>query len=264
VRRFHLLEFHELPWFPAVWRDLLTDFLSFYASAFKPYAGVAPLLADALKGAGDARIIDVCSGAGQPLLSLIPALRRLGIRDLRVILTDKFPNLKVRENVGKTGGVVTYLETPVDAVDVPSKLKGFRTLFTSFHHFRPDAARAVLADAVRKDEGVGIFEYTERNWLIWTLPTLLVPAFIWLCTPFIRPVRWRRLLWTYLIPVVPIIAMWDGFVSNLRTYSVDEIREFVRQVDDRGYEWKIGRTRSIGLSRVTYAIGFPHKEREGV
>ena len=257
MRRFHLFEFHELPWFPAVWRDLLTDYLSFYASAFKPYAGVAPLLADALKEAGDSRIVDLCSGAGRPLLSLVPSLRRFGVRDLHVTLTDKYPNLEARENIGETGAVVTYLETPVDAVDVPSDLKGFRTLFTSFHHFRPEAAHTVLADAASKNEGIGIFEYTERNWLIWTLPTLLIPLFVWLCTPFIRPLRWRRLVWTYLIPVVPIIAMWDGFVSNLRTYSVEELRDLVRQTGGQGYEWKIGRARSIGLSRVTYAIGWP-------
>ncbi len=261
VSRSHLFEFHELPWFPAVWRDLLTDFLSFYASAFKPYARVAPLLADALKRTGNSRIVDLCSGAGQPLLSLVPALRRLGVRDLQVTLTDKYPNLEALENVGETGAVVTYLETSIDAVDVPSDLKGFRTLFTSFHHFRPNAALAVLADAVSKDEGVGIFEYTERNWLIWTLPTLLIPAFVWLCTPFIRPFRWRRFVWTYLIPVVPIIALWDGFVSNLRTYSVGEIRDLVRQLGHQDYEWKIGRVSSIGMSRVTYAIGSPQRTK---
>jgi hypothetical protein len=256
VGRIHLVELHELAWFPAVWRDLLTDFLSFHASVFKPYACVAPLLADALTEAGATRIVDLCSGAGRPLLSLVPALRRLGLRDLRVSLTDKYPNLEAQKSIVETG-VVTYLKTPIDATNVPPDLKGFRTLFTSFHHFRPVAASTVLADAVSKNEGIGIFEYTERNWLIWTLPTLLIPLFVWLCTPFIRPVRWRRLVWTYLIPVVPIIAMWDGFVSNLRTYSVAEIKGLVRQVGNQGYEWKIGRARSIGLSRVTYAIGVP-------
>jgi hypothetical protein len=64
-------------------------------------------------------------------------------------------------------------------------------------------------------------------------------------------------VWTYLIPVVPMIAMWDGLVSNLRTYSVGELNDLVEQVADDRYEWKIGRARSIGLSRVTYAIGTP-------
>ena len=256
--RVHLFELHELAWFPAVWRDLLTDFLSFYAAVFRPYACVAPLLAEALERDGTARIVDLCSGAGRPVLALVPELRRFGLRDLRVTLTDKYPNLEAWESVDEeTSVVVTSIASPVDALDVPPNLKGFRTLFTAFHHFRPDAARAVLADAVSKDEGVGIFEYTERNWLIWGLPTLLIPLFVWLCTPFIRPFRWRRLVWTYLVPIVPIVALWDGFVSNLRTYSVGELSDLVEEIVDPRYEWKIGRARSIGCSRVTYAIGSP-------
>jgi hypothetical protein len=69
-----------------------------------------------------------------------------------------------------------------------------------------------------------------------------------------RPFQWRRLLWTYLLPVVPIVAVWDGFVSNLRTYSVGELNDLVGQVADDRYQWRIGKVRSLGLSRVTYAI----------
>jgi hypothetical protein len=238
-----------------VWRDLLTDFLSFYATKFKPYKNVAPLLSEALEITGTTRIVDLCSGAGRPLLSLVPMLRRLGVDGLEVTLTDKYPNLEAVDDACETGVAVTYLEEPVDAADVPGRLKGFRTLFTSFHHFRPDAARAVLMNAIENGEGIGIFEYTERNWLIWTLPTISIPIFVWLCTPFIRPFRLRRLVWTYLVPVVPFVAMWDGFVSNLRTYSVGELQELVNTGEGRRYGWKIGRARSIGGSRVTYAIG---------
>jgi hypothetical protein len=253
----HLFEFHELAWFPAVWRDLLTEFLSFYAAAFKPYACVAPLLSEALERVGTARIVDLCSGAGRPLLSLLPALQRSGLCNLEVNLTDKYPHLGSHEYDGGSGANVTYLETPIDAANVPASLKGFRTLFTSFHHFRPDSARAILTNAVDNGEGIGVFEYTERNWLIWGLPTLLIPLFVWLCTPFIRPFRWRRLVWTYFVPVVPVVALWDGFVSNLRTYSVAELDDLVEQVADDRYEWKIGKVRSLGGSRVTHVIGTP-------
>ncbi len=256
--RAHLFELHELEWFPATWRDLLTDFLSFYAGVFKPYVPAAPLLAGAVESAGAQKIVDLCSGAGRPILSLRPTLRRHGLTDLEVTLTDKYPNLDSRRAVSQgVGDGVTYLDTPVDAADVPRDLGGFRTLFTSFHHFRPDEAREILADAVAKNEGIGVFEYTERNWLIWALPTLLIPLFVWLCTPFVRPFRWNRLVWTYLLPVVPIVALWDGFVSNLRTYSVDELGRLVQDLDDSRYGWRIGQLRSIGLSNITYAIGSP-------
>ena len=258
VGRVHLFEFHDLAWFPAVWRNLLTDFLSFYAGAFKPYDCAAPLLAAAVESTGTREIVDLCSGAGQPILSLRQALNRRGMDDLEVTLTDKFPNVDSWCAVAEeTGGAVTFVRSPVDAADVPQNLRGFRTLFTSFHHFRLPEAREIFADAVAKDEGIGVFEYTERNWLIWALPTLLIPLFVWLCTPFMRPFRWDRLLWTYLVPVVPMVAMWDGFVSNLRTYSVTELECLVRGLDDSGYGWRIGQVRSIGISNITYAIGSP-------
>jgi hypothetical protein len=257
VARAHLIELHELSWFPTVWRDLLTDYLSFYAEVFKPYLRVAPLLAEALEGAKFPMVLDLCSGAGRPVLSLIPALGHLGVGGLRVTLTDKFPNLAAIDDQRFDGAKIVYCSEPVDATAVPAGLSGFRTLFTSFHHFRPGAAQSILEDAVDSGEGIGVFEYTERNWVIWGIPTLLIPVFIWFCTPFMRPFRWRRLLWTYLVPVIPLVALWDGFVSNLRTYSVEELRALVDNVDGSRYEWKIGRVRSVGGSRVTYAIGIP-------
>src|SRR2546422_6427005 len=51
-----------------------------------------------------------------------------------------------------------FRSEPVDATQVPGDLHGFRTIFTAFHHFRPAQARAVVADAVAKGEGIGVFE----------------------------------------------------------------------------------------------------------
>jgi hypothetical protein len=257
VRRLQLFEFHELAWFPAVWRDLVTDFLSFFFKVFKPYVCAAPILAEAFGRSGSDRIVDLCSGAGQPLLSVLPALGSLGCSPTAVILTDKYPNVVAfRTVVAAGGGLVSCIETPVDATGVPEDLSGFRTLFTSFHHLQPQDARNVLADAQHRGEGIGVFEFTERNLLLWTIPVLLIPCFVWASTPWIRPFSWRRLVWTYLLPVVPLVAMWDGLVSNIRTYSVRELSQLTAGLDGRDYRWRIGRVRSLGLGRVTYAVGW--------
>jgi hypothetical protein len=256
--RSHLLELHDLPWFPVVWRDLLTDYLSFYAATLRPYRRVAPIVAGALERAGTNRIVDLCSGAGRPVLSLMSEIRGCGLSRLEVVLTDKYPNLAAWRDIQTSeGDSVSFEATPVDAVDVPRRLAGFRTLFTSFHHFAPDSARLVLSDAVNSGQGIGIFEYTERSWWIWGIPILLIPLFVWISTPFIRPFSWRRLLWTYLLPVVPVVALWDGFVSCLRSYSVEELRGLVEGKGNGVYRWEIGRVPSRGLSRVTYLVGLP-------
>lgn len=258
MRRLHLIELHDLAGFPAAWRDFLTDFLSFYASKFKPYSCVGGVLAEALRQTGTARIVDLGSGAGLPVLSVAPQLRSCGATGLEIVLTDKYPNVEAWAALERySGAMVSFEAEPVDAADVPDGLRGFRTLFTSFHHFSPDAAAAVLSDAVTKGQGIGVFEYTERNLLRWGLQVCSIPLLVWIFTPFIRPVSWRRLVWTYLLPVVPIVAMWDGLVSCLRTYSTDELRDLIEGLSESSYRWDIGRVRSIGLSRVTYAVGVP-------
>ncbi|MGD8439617.1 MAG: class I SAM-dependent methyltransferase [Holophagae bacterium] len=258
MRRRHLIELHEQPWFPAVWRDLVTDFLSFFFRTFRPYRVAAPVLAEALERSGSDTIIDLCSGAGAPVLSLLPALRALGRSPRRVTLTDLYPNRDAFRAVVAAGdGSVAALETPVDAADVPAELAGFRTLFTSFHHFAPPDAREILVDARRKGEGIGIFEFTERNLVLWLIPVLMIPLVVAVCTPFIRPLTWRRLLWTYVVPVVPLVAAWDGFVSNLRSYTRDELLELADAGRCDDYRWRTDRVRSLGLSCVTYLVGWP-------
>jgi len=256
VRRLQLFEFHELLWFPVRWRDLVTDFLSFFFRSFRPYSRAASVLAEGLERASTDRVLDLCSGAGQPILSLLPALEAMGYSPSSVTLSDKYPNIPAfRAAVAAGDGVVTSIEDPVDAADVPGDLTGFRTLFTSFHHFDSGQARRVLADAQRSGEGIAVFEFTERNLLLWTIPILLIPLVVFVCTPFIRPFSWGRLLWTYLLPVVPLVAMWDGLVSNLRSYSPAELEALT---GDDSYEWRAGRVRSLGLSRVTYLVGWPN------
>jgi hypothetical protein len=137
---------------------------------------------------------------------------------------------------------------------VPSELKGFRTMFTSFHHFSPEEARAILQNAVDAGEGIGIFEITRRA------PLTLGLMFAWalmpfVYTPWIRPFRWSRLLWTYLVPIIPLVFLFDGVVSCLRTYRPQELREIVDKLTAGEYQWEIGE-HSSGRVPITYLIGY--------
>ena len=233
--RLHLVEIHDLASCPPSLRDALTDFLAFTENITGAYDPVGPLLRRALERTQARRIVDLCSGAGGPW-------RRLGARvGVPVILTDLYP---YGESVIR-----------VDARAVPVELDGFRTIFTAFHHFRPAEARAILADAVRRRQGIGVFEIARRAPV-----EIAVVALTWLGTlvsaPFLRPWSWSRLAWTYLPPVLPIVGTFDGVVSCLRTYSKAELEELVRGLD--GYDWEIGDFRG-GWSplRGSYLIGVP-------
>jgi len=48
---------------------------------------------------------------------------------------------------------------------VPDELTGFRTIFSAFHHFRPEEARAVVADAAHQRQGIAV----GGRWSAWRM-----------------------------------------------------------------------------------------------
>ena len=257
MKRLHLVEIEDQDWCPPAVRDAATDYLQWALATSKPYRATIPILVTALKRTGTRRILDLCSGAGGPWLWLHPALAEMGI-GMPVCLTDKYPNLEAFGRSSRlTNQTISYHPQPVDATRVPGELCGFRTMFTAFHHFRPEQACAVLADAVRQRQGIGVFEATERGALALLL-TLLAPLGVLVVTPFLRPFRWSRLLWTYLIPLVPVVTLFDGLVSCLRTYTVRELRELTERLDANDYHWEIGTVKGKTTPiPITYLIGVP-------
>jgi hypothetical protein len=187
--------------------------------------------------------------------------------DIQISLTDKYPNLRAFQKIKEASeDRITFYPGSVDAMNVPAGLKGLRTLFTSFHHFPPHEARAILQNAVDAGEGIGIFEVPRRAPLTIALVFGLILV-LFLGTPWIRPFRWSRLLWTFLIPIIPVVLLFDGVVSCLRAYSPQELKEIVGTLSAskcaRQYRWEIGECGG-GTSRspVTYLIGYPAHDPE--
>lgn len=150
---------------------------------------------------------------------------------------------------------IFYTADSVDATKVPRDMEGLRTMFNAFHHFAPGPARAVLECAVEARQLIGIFEIPERA-LATMFPLPFTPLFVAMATPFIRPFRWRRLLWTYVLPLVPLTCWWNGLVSQWRAYTVAEMMELTRGLNN--YEWTADRIRIRGtFGHLTYLLGAP-------
>jgi len=249
-----LMEIEDQSWCPTVIRDGITDYLQFTINATRPYAPIAPRLASVIGEAESREVVDLCSGAGGPWMSLSTLLAALGVH-ASVTLSDRYPNVAPMARVREvSGGAVRYHADPVDATRVPTGLRGTRTMFSAFHHFDPETARAVLRDAAAARTRIAVFEATHRS-MATILVTLLAPIAVLVLTPAIRPFRWSRLFWTYLVPAIPIAVLFDGIVSCLRTYTPDELLALTEDID--GYRWEAGETRARGPIPVTYLVGIP-------
>ena len=117
----------------------------------------------------------------------------------------------------------------------------------------------ILQSAVESREGIGVFEVPQRHPLA-ILLTFLMPIVAFVFAPFMRPFRWSRLLWTYLVPVVPFVVLFDGIVSCLRAYSSTELAELADGLFISGYKWEAGEVRGgVSPIPVTYLIAWPAK-----
>jgi hypothetical protein len=262
MRRLHLFELEDLSWYPAVVRDLATDYLHFIETTFALHRSIAPVLADALRRTGSTELVDLCSGGAGPIPSLLEDLDGEGIH-VRATLTDLYPNVPALERTRTmSNGRISFVAEPVDARSVPARLAGFRTMFNGFHHFRPSDAVAVLRSAADAGRPIGIFELSRRTPKT-MLPLILTPLFVWISTPFMRPFLWRRVFWTYLVPMVPLTCWWDGLVSQLRAYTPEELERLGRAADPKA-EWRAGLI-PIGTTpgRATYLLGYPAQPDRG-
>ena len=258
MSRIHLFEFEDQVWLPRPLRDFMTGWLDLMNRLNSGWDAFAPPVATLLRESRSERIVDLGSGGGGPVLRIRRVIAETQAIDPLVLLTDKYPNHDaLRRAAADPSGRVDYRSESVDATNVPAELQGVRTMFCSFHHFRPDAARRILTDARDKGRAIGIFEGTARN-VPAILITLTAPLSVLATTPFIRPFRWGRLIFTYPIPIVPLLCLWDGLVSCLRSYSAHELGELVRDLESDSYSWEVGELRfPRNPVNVAYLIGWP-------
>ncbi|HNU59482.1 MAG TPA: hypothetical protein PKI08_05985, partial [Aquaticitalea sp.] len=201
---------------------------------------------------------DLGSGGGGGLLWLGKELQNKN-SEISIKFTDLYPNIEAFQHTTSQSDIFEYHSEPINAKNVPENLKGLRTMFLSFHHFRPQEAKMVLQNAINNDQPIAIFEIQDRG-LPSIVAMLLSPLSVLATTPFIRPFRLSRLIFTYLIPIVPLIVLWDGIVSALRTYTADEMKDLVNTLENNtAFEWEFNKKKSK-TGFVIYTIGIPKKQ----
>jgi hypothetical protein len=260
------LGFHDLP---HCLRDGLTDVLAFtWATAPHPALGAAAHPAAQLVGdvlaltqrasraaAGDRRVVDLCAGSGGPACELVRAINARAALDgtnlhVRATLTDLHPHPAAwRERQLAFGAdAVAFAAEPVDAARVPRNLPGVRTLMWCFRHFDRRAAKRVLASAAESDscEGIVVVEVSQRYVALMALQAVALFWLLFLVPLFFSRFSLPRMALTYLLPVLPLMGMWDAVVSSWRSYTPEELLALATEADaQRRMVWTAGTRRVL-------------------
>ena len=142
------------------------------------------------------------------------------------------------------------------------------TMINSFHHMKPDMAQEILRSASKNQTPLFIYELADNKipfliWLLFLPLGLIINVFSCLIlTLFVRPVQPLQLLFTYIIPIVPICFAWDGQISYTRIYTFDDIDILLRGNESPNYKWTKGYAKDEnGRSIGTFVLGLPVKSQ---
>lgn len=241
--RVQSFELNDQPWVPSVLRDTIVETLSRTLRWGRVLEGLADPFCQFLDRAGTSEVLDVGSGAGGPASILAERLHARG-RDVRFLLSDLFPRVDVwRRLQHEQPHNITFVAEPVDATAIPASLSDgrARALLNVLHHLPPDLAASVIKSAIRARAPLFIAEGFERNPLGFLpfaatgIPALLVSPV------FGADRRAQRALLAWASPIALLASAWDGFVSTMRVYTEEELREMTRGEEaSDDYTWSYG------------------------
>ncbi len=265
MKRIQLFEFEDFGWLPQFIRSGITNLLQVLHKMMGTPEVIARLIEKANSHVAFSQITDLGSGSGGPMLMVMERLNEKSPdHPKRLVLTDRYPNPNITAGINQMDlENVRYLEVPVDATRLETAPKGLRTLIASFHHMPPDAAQAILQSAASSGQPLLIYEIAKNTipFIVWLLflpvSLLILLVMTWFMTPFVRPLKFSQLIFTYLIPVIPLVYAWDGQASLMRTYAFSDIKSMLEKAQSPDYQWEVGEAeKRSGKGLVFYVLGY--------
>lgn len=226
-KRVHLFEFCDQSWVKNWMREGFMDCLAAVYHFAKPYDNFMPSFVNKNKGC---HIIDLATGGGEAAESMLHALKQdQNHIDFKITGTDLFPDHASLEILKEKYIHFEYLSKPVDVFNLPDLGDVHYTMFTAFHHFKEQDAIDVIKSCLQKGHSLTVFEFTQR-FNFFQYIGLIPIFFMFMTTPFLaKKWRWSKFSFSTLIPVIPMMLVMDGFVSNLRTYTQSELEHLAKK-----------------------------------
>jgi hypothetical protein len=143
----------------------------------------------------------------------------------------------------------------VKAANFNANEDGLYLSVNSFHQFNESEAKEILTKVSLRNQPIVIVEGNNDSlWQVFGM-TVIVPLTVLLTAPFVKPFRIERLLFTYLIPILPLVTFIDGFLALFRLYAPVDLDELTTFIDQKGYVWRSGKLDNGRGGKIIYLIG---------
>ena len=264
MKRIQLFEFEDFDSLPGFFRNSITELIRVFHRMFKTREVVLNVFGKVRERISFEQITDLGSGAGGIMPEVVQAMNAGDGPKVDLLLTDLYPNAKAIAAVEALSDEhIRYRREPVNAVEMAKLPAGLKTMMNSFHHLPAEVATSLLRNAQANRQPFLIYELAENKiplllwWLLLPLSLSILIVMVWFMTPFTKHLSLGQLLFTYLIPIIPILYAWDGQASLVRTYTFDDLREMIGE-EKSNYQWIFERAyNDKGKQLGYYVLGYP-------
>lgn len=265
MKRIQLFEFEDYNWFPDWLRTCMTNLIVLLQRMLGTSEVLANLIADVLKKEGISQIVDLGSGSGGVMPEVLKILKEHNeLQDISLVMTDLYPNDSILKKFNNDqDDSISYHASSVDATNIVTAPSGLKTMVNSFHHMRPKDAIKILESAQHNKQPLLIYELGENKlpilfwWLLLPISLSILIIMVLFMTPFVRPLNWQQLVFTYLIPIIPICYAWDGQASLPRIYSLKDMDILLKGLKSENYIWTTGYAKKNNKKQGIYVMGLP-------
>ena len=224
-------ELEDHSWFPEFLRTEQSEFIGNMAVAsgiFKPF------IKHLKTSQKQSRILhDLCSGSG------IPSRHIFHSSDVfnSLILSDKFP-----ANTSWSDTKIQYISASTDVLNMSFDKHYCYMMLNAYHHFNTEEQNDIIKRCEEADAELYIIEILEPTLTCLIKVILAGTAGVLLLSPFIGKMTWRKLLFTYIIPLNILTISIDGIISVFKSKSKNQ---FKNQIADFAKKTEVMRLNSV-------------------
>jgi len=266
IKRIQLFEFEDFNWFPDWLRNCMTNLIVLLQRMLGTGEVLAKLIADVIKKQEISQIVDLGSGSGGVMPDVLQILEKDSeLNKVSLVMTDLYPNARILKKFNDNNDdSISYHPVSVDATNIGAAPKGLKTMVNSFHHMRPENARKILESAQLNMQPLLIYELAENKlpllvwWLMLPISLIILMIMVLFMTPFVRPLTWQQIVFTYLIPIIPLCYAWDGQASLPRIYSLNDMEILLKDLNSKEYSWTMGHAKKNNKKQGIYLMGLPN------
>lgn len=225
MKRKQITQIINTVWCPVLIKNMIAEFLSWFVVKVKATKPFIPVIDEVLVSTNSSKIINIDFNIGAGIESLAPMLRN-------EIEVYSVPNTEFN-----------------------TQQEGVYLFVNSFHQLTVKQAKMKLNKVAESGNPVVVVE--GNNDSLWQIigMTIFVPLTVFCTAPFVKPFRISRLLFTYLIPILPIFIMIDGCLALLKLYSPKDLEEIISDLDISQYDWKVGKNDNGRGGKIIYLTG---------